>query len=335
MSVEYSRDDGAKQMTYREAIREALREALLEDGSVVLIGEEIADPYGGSYKVTLGLSTEFGDTRVRKTPISEAAIVGCGVGAAIAGMKPIVEIMYIDFATCAMDQIVNQAAKLNYMSGGQIRVPLVIRMAAGAGRSAAAQHSQSLEAWFCHTPGLKVAAPATPYDAKGMIRSALQAGCPVILIEHKLLYGASGEVPTGRYTVPFGQAKVIRSGKDVTLISYSYMVHKCLAVAESMAPEVSVEVVDLRSLKPLDVETIVKSAAKTGRAILVQEAPAACSVSAEVSAVLAEHCFESLRAPVIRVTAADTPIPFSPLLERAVLPSESQIVDAMQRILGV
>ncbi|MBC7189325.1 alpha-ketoacid dehydrogenase subunit beta, partial [Candidatus Aerophobetes bacterium] len=254
-----------REITYREAIREALREEMRRDENVFLIGEDIAE-FGGSYKVTLGLVEEFGKERVRNTPISESAIIGAAVGAAILGMRPVAEIMYIDFTTLAMDQIVNQAAKIKYMTGGQVKVPLVIRTQGGGGRSAAAHHSQSLEAWFFHVPGLKVVMPSTPYDAKGLLKAAIRDDNPVIYIEHKLLYAEKGFVPEEDYIIPLGKAEVKREGSDISIVATSLMVKKALLAAEELDRErISCEVIDPRTLYPLDKDTIFSSVKKTGR----------------------------------------------------------------------
>ncbi len=323
-----------REITYREAIREALREELQRDPSVFLLGEDIADPFGGSYKVTKGLSTEFGTERVRNTPISEAAIIGAAVGAALTGMRPVAEIMYIDFTTIAMDQIVNQAAKVRYMSGGQATVPLVIRTQGGPGRSSAAQHAQSLEAWFVHVPGLLVVMPSTPYDAKGLLKSAIRDDNPIMFIEHKLLYAVSGPVPEEEYTIPLGVADVKREGSDVTIVATSMAVHKALAAADVLAQEgISVEIVDPRTLFPLDIETIVASVEKTGRLIITHEATERCGFAAEVAAQVGRMAFEYLDAPIERVAAPPVPLPFAPILERRVMIDENKVADAVRGML--
>ena len=264
-------------ITYREAINEALAEEMRRDPNVFLLGEDIADPFGGSYKVTKGLSTEFGTSRVRNTPISEAGLAGAAVGAAMAGMRPVAEIMYIDFASCCFDAIANQAAKIRYMSGGQVEVPIVFRTQQGAGRSSAAQHSQSWEALFAHIPGLKVVMPSNPYDAKGLLKTAIRDDDPVIFIEHKLLYAVKGEVPEEEYTIPFGKAEIKREGSDVTIVASLRMVDFALKAAEKLAEDgISAEVIDLRTIVPLDKETIVNSIKKTGRLAVAQEAVERC-----------------------------------------------------------
>jgi pyruvate/2-oxoglutarate/acetoin dehydrogenase E1 component len=322
-----------RKITYRDAVKEALREEMARDERVFLLGEDIAE-FGGSYKVTQGLLAEFGPERVRNTPISEGAIVGAALGAALMGMRPVAEIMYIDFIGLAMDQIVNQAAKVKYMFGGKARVPLVIRTQAGGGRSAAAHHSQSLEAWFVHVPGLKVVMPATPCDAKGLLKSAIRDDNPVIFIEHKLLYPLEGEVPEEEYLVPLGVAEVKRAGGDVTVVATSRMVHDALAAADRLAAEgIEVEVVDLRTLAPLDEETILASVRKTHRLVVTQEAAPRCSVASEVAALVAERALDDLDTPIARVTALHTPVPFAPVLERHVIPDEEKLAGAVRSLL--
>ncbi|MBI3080127.1 MAG: alpha-ketoacid dehydrogenase subunit beta [candidate division NC10 bacterium] len=321
-----------RKITYREALREALREEMRRDPRVFLLGEDIAQ-FGGSYKVTQGLLDEFGPERVRNTPISEAAIVGAAVGAALTGMRPVAELMYVDFSGIAMDQIANQAAKNRYMFGGKALVPMVLRTQGGAGRSSAAQHAQSLEAWFIHIPGLKVVMPATPYDAKGLLKTAIRDDNPVIFIEHKLLYPETGEVPEEEYLVPLGVAEVKRAGEDVTVVAHSRMVHLALRAADRLAAEgISCEVVDPRTLDPLDTSTILRSVEKTSRLVILQEAVAQCSFASEVAALVAEEALDCLDAPIRRVTALDTPMPFSPKLERFVLPSEERLMAAVREV---
>jgi pyruvate dehydrogenase E1 component beta subunit len=332
-----------------QALRMALIEEMERDPSVFLLGEDIA-VFGGAYRVTEGLLARFGESRVRDTPISEAAIVGAAVGAAMTGLRPVVEIQFNDFLACAMDQIVNQAAKMRFMMGGQVTVPLVIRAPVGAtGR--AAQHSQSLEAWFMHAPGLKVAFPSTPYDAKGLLKSAIRDDNPVMFFEHKLLYGGSspggkaktavdglGEAfrpaPAGEYVVPFGVADVKRPGRDVTVVATGLMVHKALAAAAALAAEgIEVEVIDPRTLVPLDRAAIVASVRKTGRLVVVSEDVLTCGVASEIAALAAEEALWSLDAPVVRVSVPDTPIPFAPNNEAAVIPQEQTIVRAVRSVL--
>jgi len=322
-----------REITYRDALREALREEMLRDETVFVLGEDVGRYWKGAFKVTKGLAEEFGDERVRDTPISESAIIGVATGAAITGMRPVAEIMFGDLSTLAMDQIANQAAKLRYMFGGQIKVPLVIRMPFGAGVNIAAHHSQSLEAWFMHVPGLKVAVPSTPYDAKGLLKTAIRDDNPVMFFEHKLLYSVKEPVPEEEYTVPLGVADVKREGKDVTIVATLYMVHKSLAAAEELSKQgISVEVVDPRTLVPLDKEAIVNSVKKTGRIVIVTEDCKTGGVSAEISAVVAEEAIDYLDAPVKRVAEPDTPIPFSPPLEKFVIPDENKIIGAVKEI---
>jgi pyruvate/2-oxoglutarate/acetoin dehydrogenase E1 component len=320
----------------RQALNEALAEEMAADERVFLLGEDVIDPWGGTFRVTEGLSTRFGLERVRETPISEAAIVGCAVGAALLGMRPVAEIMFLDFAAQAMDQIVNQAAKLRYMTGGQASVPLVVRAAGGAGRASAAQHSQSLEAWFAHVPGLKVVMPSTPYDAKGLLKAAIRDPDPVIFIEHKMAYTVRGEVPEGEYTVPLGVGDVKRPGRDLTVIATSRQVLRALEAAEVVAREdgCEVEVVDPRTLYPLDRATILSSVGRTHRALVVHEGPKRCGWGAELAALLTEEAFDDLDAPVVRVAGRNTPVPFAPVMEDFVIPSVGDIVEGMRRALA-
>jgi len=322
-----------RQITYREALREALREEMSRDPSVFLLGEDIGRYWGGAFKVTEGLAEEFGDERVRDTPISESTIVGTAVGSAITGMRPVAEIMFGDLTALAMDQIANQAAKIRYMFGGQAKCPMVVRTPFGAGVNIASHHSQSLEAWFMHVPGLYVAVPSTPKDAKGLLKSALRGENPVFFCEHKLLYSIKGEVPEDDYLVPFGVADIKREGTDVTVVATLYMVHKALAAAQTLAQDgINVEVIDPRTLTPLDKTTIVKSVKKTGRVVVVSEDCKTTGVSAEIAAVVAEEAIDYLDAPIKRVTGADTPIPFSPTLEQFVIPNEKSIVKAVKEV---
>jgi len=322
-----------RKITYKEALREALREEMRRDSTVFLLGEDIGRYWGGAFKVTNGLAEEFGDERVRDTPISESAIIGAAVGAAITGTRPVAEIMFGDLTALAMDQIANQAAKIHYMFGGQVEVPLVIRTPFGAGVNIAAHHSQSLEAWFMHVPGLYVAVPSTPYDAKGLLKTAIRGSNPVFFCEHKLLYPIEGEVPEEEYTVPFGVADVKREGSDVTIVATLYMVHKALNAAEELEAEgISVEVVDPRTLAPLDKQTIISSVKKTGRLVVVSEDCKTAGVSAEIAAVVAEEAIDYLDAPIKRVAEPDTPIPFSPPLEQYVIPNEKSIIKAVREI---
>ncbi len=322
-----------RKITYRNALREALREEMYRDPSVFLLGEDIGRYWGGAFKVTEGLAEEFGDERVRDTPISESAIIGTAVGAAITGMRPVAEIMFGDLTALAMDQIANQAAKIRYMFGGQTGCPLVIRTPFGAGVNIASHHSQSLEAWFMHIPGLHVAVPSTPYDAKGLLKTAIRGDNPVFFCEHKLLYPIEDEVPEEEYTIPFGVADIKREGTDVTIIATLYMVHKAVNAAEELEKEgISVEVVDPRTLTPLDRQAIIKSVKKTGRIVIVSEDCKTAGVSAEIAAVVAEEALDYLDAPIKRVTEPDTPIPFSPPLEQYVIPNEKSIIKAVKEI---
>jgi pyruvate/2-oxoglutarate/acetoin dehydrogenase E1 component len=323
-----------RRTTYREALREALKEEMHRDSSVFLLGEDIGRYWGGAFKVTDGLAEEFGDERVRDTPISESAIVGAGVGAAITGMRPVAEIMFGDLTALAMDQIANQAAKIRYMFGGQAKCPLVIRTPFGAGVNIASHHSQSLEAWFMHVPGLHVAVPSTPHDAKGLLKTAIRGDDPVFFCEHKLLYPIEGEVPEKEFLIPFGVADVKKAGSSVTVVATLYMVHEALRAAEALAKEgISVEVIDPRTLTPLDKKTIIDSVKKTGRLVIVSEDCKTAGVSSEISAMISEEVIDYLDAPVKRVTAPDTPIPFSPPLERYVIPNEQHIIKAVKEII--
>lgn len=323
-----------RKVTYRDALREALREEMARDPSVFLLGEDIGRCWGGAFKVTEGLAEEFSEERVRDTPISESAIVGTGVGAAITGMRPVVEIMFGDLTSLAMDQIANQAAKIRYMFGGQATCPLVIRTPFGAGVNIASHHSQSLEAWFMHVPGLYVAVPSTPYDAKGLLKAAIRGDNPILFCEHKLLYPMEGEVPEEEYTVPFGTADIKKEGSDVTIVATLYMVHLALRAAEVLEKQgVNVEVVDPRTLTPLDKQAIIRSVKKTGRIVIVSEDCKTAGVSAEIAASVAEEALDYLDAPIKRLAEPDTPIPFSPTLEQYVIPNEKSIVRAVKEVL--
>jgi pyruvate dehydrogenase E1 component beta subunit len=323
-----------RKLTYREAVRAALREALARDPRVFLLGEDVAR-YGGTYAVSHGLAQEFGEERVRDTPLSESAFVGAGIGAAIGGMRPIVEIMTVNFSLLAIDQILNNAATLRHMSGGQLSVPLVIRLATGAGRQVAAQHSHSLEVWYAHIPGIKVLAPATVEDARGMLWPALQDPDPVLLFEHAALYSLSGELPEPAPVVDIARAAVRRPGRDVSLITYGGSLGKTLAAAEELAGDgIDAEVIDLRVLRPLDEETIVASVQKTRRAVIVDEGWRSCSLAAEVSARICERAFYDLDAPVSRVCSAEVPIPYAKHLEDAALPQLAAIVRAARQAVG-
>ncbi len=320
-------------LSYMQAIAEALILEMRRDPNIYIAGEDVGK-FGGAFGVTGPVFKEFGPARVLDTPISETAIIGHAVGAAAAGLRPVVEILFMDFLPIATDELCNQAAKIHYMFGGQVSCPLVVRTAIGAGMGAAAHHSQSLEAWVCHVPGLKTVAPATPADAKGLLISAIRDDNPVVFLEHKMLYASKGEVPEGDYIIPLGKAEVKQEGKDVTLICYSAMVRQCLAAAAELAKEgISAEVVDLRTLVPLDKEAILSSVAKTGRAVIVHEACRTGGFGGEVAAVIAEEGFATLRAPVKRVCGPDTPVPFSPVLEAEFIVSAPKIVDAAKSLL--
>jgi len=322
-----------REITYRDALTEALREEMSADERIILLGEDLADPYGGAYKVTRGLSTEFGTDRVIQTPISEEGFVGASVGAALTGMRPVVEVYYIDFATMAMDPIANQAAKIRYMSGGQVSVPLVIRTQGGPGRSSAAQHAQSLEAWFHHVPGLLLAMPSTPYDAKGLMKTAIRLNDPVVFVEQKLLYNTKGPVPAEEYTIPFGVADVKREGNDCTVVATSMVVLKALRAAEMLEGEgISVEVVDPRTLFPLDIETIVRSVQKTGRLVVAHEAAERGGFGAEVVAQVSKEAFDYLDAPIERVCAPSVPMPFARDMEDFVMIDEFKIADRVRKL---
>lgn len=322
-----------REITYRDALREALREEMLADDRIILLGEDLADPYGGAYKVTAGLSTEFGTDRVIQTPISEEGFVGASVGAALTGMRPVVEVYYVDFTTMAMDPIANQAAKIRYMSGGQVSVPLVIRTQGGPGRSSAAQHAQSLEAWFHHVPGLLIAMPSTPYDAKGLMKTAIRLNDPVVFVEQKLLYNTKGPVPEEAYLIPFGSADVKREGTDCTVVATSMVVVKALRAADMLAEEgISLEVVDPRTLFPLDIDAIVQSVQKTGRLVVAHEAAERGGFGAEVVAQVSARAFDYLDAPIQRVCAPSVPMPFARVMEDFVIVDESKIADRVRSL---
>lgn len=320
-------------MTFRDALRLALTEELERDPTVMVLGEDVADPLGGSYRVTLGLSTRFGAQRIRNTPISETAIVGAGIGAALVGLRPVVEVMYMDFLELAMDQVVSQAAKARYMSGGQVRVPMVVRCQGGPGRAAAAQHSQLLEAWFAHVPGLKVVVPSTPADARGLLKSAIRDDNPVIFFESNLLYNVRGEVPQddADTVTPLGTARLVREGTDITVVTWGAMVHDAIAAAEQAHARwgVSAEVLDLRTISPWDREAVLASFRKTGSAVVAHQAVRQGGVGAEIAATLYEEALDYADAEIARVGAAFAPTPFSPELERIVVPGADQILDAI------
>lgn len=320
-------------INYIEAVNAALREEAERDQSVFVLGEDVG-PLGGGFGATKGLLRKFGPRRVRQTPISESGFVGLGVGAAMTGLRPVVEIMYLDFITTAMDQVVNQAAKLSFMSGGQFVVPLVIRAPYGIGSREAAQHSQSLEAWFVHTPGLKVAMPSTAYDAKGLLKTSIRDDGPVLFIENRTLYFRKETVPEGEWLVPFGEACVRREGEDVTVVALSATVPQALEVAEGLSGSVDVEVIDPRTLVPLDTECIAASVRKTGRLLVVHQAPVRCGMGAEIVRLIAEECFGDLVAPPKVLGGLNTPIPFSPPLEDVCVPQEEDIAQAIEHLMS-
>src|SRR4051812_1434793 len=325
---------GVRELTMAQAVNEALREELRRDPTVFVIGEDVAEA-GTPFKVLAGLVEEFGPERVLDSPISEAGITGLGLGAAMTGLRPVVDIMFGDFLTLVMDQLANQAAKIHYMSGGALKAPLTVRTTLGATRRSAAQHSQSLHAWPAHIPGLKVVLPATPYDAKGLLKTAIRDDNPVVFFEDKMNFATKGPVPGDEYTLPFGAADVKREGEDVTIVATSSMVYVALEAAEQLAGDgISAEVVDPRTLVPLDRETLIASAAKTGRAIVVDEGHQSYGASAELAAVVAEGAFWHLDAPVRRLGAMDVPIPFSPPLEDETVPTPERVVETALDLLG-
>jgi pyruvate dehydrogenase E1 component beta subunit len=322
------------ELTYAQAVNRALAEELRRDATVFVLGEDVAEA-GTPFKVLAGLVEEFGRERVIDSPISEAGITGLGVGAAMTGMRPVVDIMFGDFLTLVMDQLANQAAKAHYMSGGRLRVPLTVRTTLGATRRSAAQHSQSLQAWVSHVPGLKVALPSTPYDATGLMKSAIRDDNPCVVIEDKMDYGVKGDVPEEEYTIPFGVADVKRLGDDVTIVATSSMVRVALAAAEQLeADGISAEVVDPRTLSPLDEDTLVRSAEKTGRAIVVDEGHRRYGATAEIASVIADRAFYSLDAPVKRLAAMDVPVPFSPTLEDVTVPTPELVAQTARELCG-
>lgn len=322
-----------RKITYAEGIREGMRIKMQEDPNVFILGEDVG-AFGGCFGVTTGLFKEFGEKRVKDTPISEGVIIGAAVGAAATGLRPIAELMFVDFLTVGMDQLVNQAAKMRYMFGGKISVPMVVRLPAGGGVRAAAQHSQSLEAWVTHIPGLKVVYPSNPQDAMGLMLTAIEDDNPVMYLEHKALYAVKGEVEDKVEPIPFGKAKVKREGRDVTVITYGKQVYDTLHASEALSKEgIDVEVIDLRSLYPFDKDTIFKSVAKTNRVLIVTEENKRGGFGGEISATIAEECFDELDAPVVRIGALNTPIPFSPELEDYVLPSAKDIIHGIKSML--
>ncbi len=328
-------DAALRELTYAQAIQEALALAMEADPDVILMGEDIG-VYGGAFQVTGDLVHRFGEERVMDTPISELGGAGVAVGAAMTGLKPVFEFQFSDFATLAMEQIVNQAAKIRYMLGGEVNVPLVMRFPAGSGTGAAAQHSQSLEAWFAHVPGLKVVQPSTPHDAKGLLLAAIADPDPVMIFEHKLLYKMKGPVPDGAYAVPIGKAEVRRRGRDLTVVASAIMVHRALEAAAELAREgIEAEVIDLRSLRPLDTATIVDSVKRTGRLACVYEGVKTLGIGAEVSAAIAEsEAFDYLDAPILRLGGAECPIPYNPELEKSAVPQVGTILAGVRALMA-
>ncbi len=324
-----------KKLEYREAIREAIIEEMDRDSRVFLIGEDIG-VYGNIFRTYKDLLNKYGPGRVINTPISEATITGAGIGAALTGYRPVVEIMYVDFTALAMDQIVNQAAKIRYMTGDELNVPLVIRTQGGSGNGVAAQHSQSLEAWFYHIPGLKVVCPATPYDVKGLLKTAIRDDNPVIFIEHKMIYQQKGDVPDEEYTIPFGLAEIKKEGKDITVVTYSQMLFKALSAAEKLEGEgISCEIIDLRTLVPLDLDTIIKSVRKTNHLVIITEAYERGSIASDISSKVNREAFDHLDAPVEIIAGLNTPIPFNSTLERASIPQIEDIIKKIKNIINL
>ena len=322
-----------KETTVLEAIREAIAEEMERDRNVFMIGEDIGQ-FGGALGQTKGLFDRFGDERILDTPISEAAIVGAAVGASLLGMRPIADIMFTDFSTLAMDQIINQAAKARFMSGGKVSVPIVIKMQSGAGRGKAAQHSQSFEAIYSHIPGLKVVMPSTPYDAKGLFKTAIRDNDPVVYMEHGSLYGIKGQIPEEDYTIPMGVGDIKREGKDISIITYSYMVHKALAAAETLEAEgIDAEVVDLRTLRPMDVDIIIASVKKTHRVVVLHEACVTGGIGGEIVAKIAEKAFDYIDAPIKRVGIPDVPVPYAKTLEDAIVPNEEMLITCVKEVM--
>jgi len=320
-------------ISYREALNQAMREEMQRDSRVFLIGEEVGY-YQGAFKVSKGFVEEFGAERVLDTPITEAGFTGLAIGAAMAGLRPIVELMTFNFGILALDQIVNNAAKVRYMSGGQVTVPMVIRGPGSAAHQLAAQHSQSLEAWFCHVPGLKVIAPSTPHDAKGLLKTAIRDDNPVIFIEAQLLYGTNGEVPDHDYTLPIGKAAVTRTGGDVTIVAYSKMALLALEAAEALSQEgIEADVIDLRTLKPLDTETLLESVAKTGRVVIVEEGWKFSGLGAQIAETIYSKGFDSLDGPIVRVAGEEVPMPYARPLEDLAIPDLARVVSAVKSLL--
>ena len=321
-------------MTFAQALNNAHKLEMQRDPNIYVAGEDVG-VYGGIFGVTGGLLDQFGDKRVRDTPITESAIIGTAVGAAAAGLRPVIELMFVDFIGVALDQLYNQAAKMKYMFGGKAKLPITLRTTCGAGMGAAAQHSQCLEAWFMHIPGLKVVMPSTPYDAKGLLISAIRDDNPVVFLEHKMLYGTQGEVPEESYAIPLGKADIKREGKDITVVATSMMVGRALSAAEKLAGNgISLEVVDPRTLSPLDEETILNSVKKTHRLLIVHEEVKFAGSGAEIAAMAAEKAFDYLDAPIVRIGAPFTPVPFSPPLEQEFIPSEEKIIQAVKKMMG-
>jgi pyruvate/2-oxoglutarate/acetoin dehydrogenase E1 component len=323
----------SREITYGQAICEALAEEMERDKNVFLLGEDIG-PYGGNFGVTKGLWHRFGEWRVKDTPISESAIIGCALGAAMTGLRPVAELMFGDFIFVAMDQIANQVAKMRYMSGGQVKIPLVIRTTIGGGRSSAAQHSQSIQAYLLHTPGLKVVMPATPEDAKGLLKTSIRDENPVFFLEHKMQYNRKGTVPEEEYTIPFGKGAVRKEGTDVTVVATSACVFLALEAAEILSKEgIQLEIIDPRTIQPFDLETVVNSVMKTKRLVIADEGNETGGITAEIATQIQLEAFDFLDAPIMRVGARDVPIPFSSPLERYVLPNTQRIIEAVKKIL--
>lgn len=320
-------------ISFRDALREALNEEMERDDEVFVIGEDVI-AHGGPYAVTQGINERF-PGRIFETPIAEAGIVGVAVGAALAGMRPVVELMYLDFVTCAMDEVVNQAAKMRYMTGGQASVPITIRLPCGHGRLLAAQHSQIMESWFMHVPGLQVVVPTTPHDVKGLFKSAVRSPDPVLFFEYKRIYTIEGEVPDEDYTIPIGKADIKREGEDVTVVAIGPMVHKALAAGITLEDDgFDIEVVDPRTLSPLDTETICESVRRTGRVVICEEDSSFAGSGAEIAAMLADKCFSDLKAPVIRVGLPHVPMPFSAGLVDHIIPDVPQVIEAVRRVMA-
>ena len=329
--------------TFRQALNEALHLEMSRDKNVIVFGEDVCggtggtgekDAWGGAFGVTKGLLSEFGPNRIMDTPITESAFVGAAVGAAMTGLRPVTEIMFVDFLGVCFDQIFNQAAKVRYMFGGKADMPMVLRASYGAGASSASQHSQALYPIFTHIPGLKVVVPSNPYDAKGLLINAIRDEDPVIFLEHKMLYDFSGEVPDEAYTVPFGEAGIVREGEDVTLISLGKMVNVCQEAADELAKEnVAASILDLRTISPLDEETILEFTEETGRVVVVDEAYPRCGVAADVSSIIVEKAFSDLKAPIKKVTPPHSPVPYAPNLEQAFLPSSQNVIDAVKEVI--